>query len=54
MRRPLSACAAIGLYAISTATVAQNMQAENADTRPNVVVLVVDDAGLTDFSAFGG
>lgn len=25
-----------------------------ADTRPNVVVLLVDDAGLMDFSAFGG
>ncbi len=26
----------------------------SAETRPNVVVLLVDDAGLMDFSAFGG
>ena len=25
-----------------------------ADQRPNVVVILVDDAGLTDFTPFGG
>ena len=54
MRKSLSTCAAIGLCAIATATVAQDLETANADTRPNVVVLVVDDAGLMDFSAFGG
>jgi len=38
---------AVTLFAFATATMA-------ADQRPNIVVIVVDDAGLTDFAPYGG
>ena len=41
------ACLSGALFALFTASAA-------AETQPNIVILLVDDAGLMDFSAFGG
>ncbi len=38
----------------SASVIAMTNSVAVAETRPNVVVLLVDDAGLMDFSAFGG
>jgi len=44
----------LGRLLLATASLMSPLIAGAADTRPNIILLVADDAGYSDFSVFGG